>query len=152
VVRLAGPARVDEGERLRHFPCRRSSSPGRTGVRGAASGMRTRREGGQGTMRETKASSSAALGTQYSVLSTPRSSPARPFVLPFPRLVPAHLTVGLHFACYFPLDCGWLAWLALVPMLCLVRSGASQKRVFFCAWAGGLLFFVPVLQWMRVAA
>src|SRR5262249_31589315 len=55
------------------------------------------------------------------------------------------------FACYFPLNCGWLAWVALVPLLALVRGGASKKRVFFCAWAGGLLFFWPVLQWMRVA-
>jgi apolipoprotein N-acyltransferase len=36
-------------------------------------------------------------------------------------------------------------------MLCLVRSGASARRLFFCAWAGGLAFFVPTLQWMRVA-
>jgi apolipoprotein N-acyltransferase len=68
-----------------------------------------------------------------------------------PLLVAAMLTGGLLFVCYFPLNCGWLAWLALVPLLCLVRCGASRKRVFFCAWAGGLVFFVPVLQWMRVA-
>jgi apolipoprotein N-acyltransferase len=61
------------------------------------------------------------------------------------------LTGGLLFACYFPLDWGWLAWAALVPMLCLVRGGAGGKRLFLCAWAGGLVFFVPVLQWMRVA-
>jgi apolipoprotein N-acyltransferase len=66
-------------------------------------------------------------------------------------LLPALLTAGLLFACYFPLDCGWLAWVALVPLLALVRSGASKKRIFFCAWAGGTAFFVPVLQWMRVA-
>jgi len=57
----------------------------------------------------------------------------------------------LLFVCYFPLNCGWLAWVALVPLLCLVRGGASNKRVFLCAWAGGLAFFWPVLQWMRVA-
>jgi apolipoprotein N-acyltransferase len=61
------------------------------------------------------------------------------------------LTGGLLFACYFPLDWGWLAWVALVPVLSLVRGGASAKRLFFCAWAGGLLFYFPALQWMRVA-
>jgi apolipoprotein N-acyltransferase len=38
-----------------------------------------------------------------------------------------------------------------VPLLCLVRSGASGKRVFFSAWAGGLAFFLAAIQWMRVA-
>src|SRR5262249_53909503 len=28
---------------------------------------------------------------------------------------------------------------------------ASSRRIFFAAWLGGLLFFWPVLQWMRVA-
>jgi apolipoprotein N-acyltransferase len=65
-----------------------------------------------------------------------------------------YLGINLHFsraARFIPSDCGWLAWVALVPLLCLVRSGASKKRIFLCAWAGGLVFFVPVLQWMRVA-
>ncbi len=78
-------------------------------------------------------------------------SPRRPVTLPYPRLVAALLSGGLLFACYFPLNCGWLAWLALVPLLTLVRGAGSGQRVFFCAWAGGLAFFVPVLQWMRVA-
>jgi apolipoprotein N-acyltransferase len=28
--------------------------------------------------------------------------------------------------------------------------GQPSRRLFFCAWAGGLVFFVPALQWMRV--
>jgi apolipoprotein N-acyltransferase len=46
---------------------------------------------------------------------------------------------------------GWLGWVALVPLLCLVRSPARPRTVYLSAWAGALLFFVPVLQWMRVA-
>ena len=53
--------------------------------------------------------------------------------------------------CYFPVACGWLGWVALVPLLCLVRSKASAWRVYLSAWVAGLAFFVPVLQWMRVA-
>jgi apolipoprotein N-acyltransferase len=102
-------------------------------------------------MQETNVSRPPTLSTQYSVLSTQDPSPPHPIRLPWPRLVPALLTGGLLFASYFPLNWGWLAWLALVPLLCLVRSAASDKRVFFCAWAGGLAFFWPVLQWMRVA-
>jgi apolipoprotein N-acyltransferase len=78
-------------------------------------------------------------------------SPSHPVPLPFPRLVAALLSGGLLFACYFPLNCGWLAWVALVPLLTLVRAAGSAKRLFVCAWAGGLAFFIPVLQWMRVA-
>jgi apolipoprotein N-acyltransferase len=86
---------------------------------------------------------SVRIPTQNSKLKTQN--------LPFPRLIPSLMTGGLLYACYFPLNCGWLAWVALVPLLTLVRGAASGKRTFFCAWAGGLAFFVPVLQWMRVA-
>jgi apolipoprotein N-acyltransferase len=66
-------------------------------------------------------------------------------------LVPALVSGGLLWSCYFPLACGWLAWLALVPLLCLVRSQARGRLVFLSALLGGLVLFVPVLQWMRFA-
>jgi apolipoprotein N-acyltransferase len=46
---------------------------------------------------------------------------------------------------------GWLGWVALVPLLCLVRSAARPRVVYLSAWGGALVFFVPALQWMRVA-
>jgi apolipoprotein N-acyltransferase len=60
-------------------------------------------------------------------------------------------TAALLWACYFPLACGWLGWVALVPLLYLVRSRAPAWWIYLCAWAAGLGFFWPVLQWMRVA-
>jgi apolipoprotein N-acyltransferase len=66
-------------------------------------------------------------------------------------LLPALATSGLLWFCYFPLAWGWLGWVALVPLLCLVRSEARPGRIYLCAWASGLAFFVPVIQWMRVA-
>ncbi len=74
--------------------------------------------------------------------------PARPGLLP---LVLALTTAGLLWLCYFPVACGWLAWVALVPLLALVRSPARPRTVYFCAFAGGLAFFWPALQWLRVA-
>jgi apolipoprotein N-acyltransferase len=71
--------------------------------------------------------------------------------LPWPHLLPAVATGFLLWLSYFPVAWGWLGWVALVPLLCLVRSGASGRRIFFCAWAAGLTFFVPALQWLRVA-
>jgi apolipoprotein N-acyltransferase len=58
---------------------------------------------------------------------------------------------GLLWLCYFPVAWGWLAWISLVPMLALVRSPARPWVIYLSAWAGGLVFCWPVLQWMRVA-
>jgi apolipoprotein N-acyltransferase len=80
-------------------------------------------------------------------------SPAVPRTarLPFPCLLPALATGLLLWLCFFPVGWGWLGWVALVPLLCLVRSRQSGRRVFACAYVAGLAFFVPALQWMRVA-
>src|SRR5262249_55359550 len=75
------------------------------------------------------------------------SGPAVP-----PRVVvPAALSGVLLWACYFPLAWGWLAWIALVPLLALVRSDARPWRIYGAAWLAGLLFFWGAIQWMRVA-
>jgi apolipoprotein N-acyltransferase len=82
----------------------------------------------------------------------PRSSSLAPrsSVLPYPRLLPSLASAGLLWSCYFPLAWGWLAWVALVPLLCLVRSETRPRRIYLCAWMAGLAFFWPVLQWLRV--
>ncbi len=71
--------------------------------------------------------------------------------IPWPRLLPA-LATGLllilgHFT-ILPIVSGWFAWVALVPMLCLVRSEARPWRIYLSVWAGASLFFWFVLQWM----
>ncbi|HTU22143.1 MAG TPA: hypothetical protein VMG10_29155, partial [Gemmataceae bacterium] len=60
-------------------------------------------------------------------------------------------TSGLLWLCYFPADCGWLMWVALVPLLTLVRSTARPRRIYLSAWIGGLAFYLAAIQWMRVA-
>jgi apolipoprotein N-acyltransferase len=70
---------------------------------------------------------------------------------PMPRLLPALFSAGLLWLCYFPVAWGWLGFVALVPLLCLVRAEGRARNIYWSAWAGGLLFFWPVLQWMRVA-
>jgi apolipoprotein N-acyltransferase len=84
----------------------------------------------------------------------PQLAPSRP--APRPKAVPRPLLLALTCAalswlCYFPADCGWLAWVALVPLLALVRSPARPRTLYLSAWLGALLFYWPVLQWMRVA-
>jgi apolipoprotein N-acyltransferase len=86
----------------------------------------------------------------------PDQSPA-PAAVPPPVGVRPHLalpalaTAGLLWLCYFPVAWGWLGWVALVPLLALVRADASPRRIKLCAWLAGLAFFWPILQWMRVA-
>jgi apolipoprotein N-acyltransferase len=72
----------------------------------------------------------------------------------FPRtrvFVPAILSGLLLYLSYFPVNAGFLAWIALVPLLILVRANARPRRVYFAAFVGGLAFYVPAIQWMRVA-
>src|SRR5262245_29657913 len=66
-------------------------------------------------------------------------------------LLPGLVSGVLLWMCYFPLAVGWLAWIALVPLLSLVRLPLSRKKIFLAAFAAGLWFFVPALSWMRVA-
>jgi apolipoprotein N-acyltransferase len=54
------------------------------------------------------------------------------------------------YACFFPLNLGFLAWVALVPMLMLVRIPRPTRGMYTASFLGGLAFFVPALQWMRL--
>ncbi len=90
-------------------------------------------------------------------IAIPRSQPqAVPSSSPRPRiglraLLLALTTGGLLWLCYFPLAWGWLAWIALVPLLGLVRSPARPRIIYLSAWLAGLLFCGAALQWLRVA-
>jgi len=57
----------------------------------------------------------------------------------------------LLFLCFFPVGWGWLTWVALVPMLVLVRSDLTARWVYSTAFMGGFAFFMLVLQWVPVA-
>jgi apolipoprotein N-acyltransferase len=69
-----------------------------------------------------------------------------------PRVfLPAVASGLLLWAAFFPLNLGFLAFVALVPWLTLVRAGVSRRRRYFAAYVGGFAFFLPALQWVRVA-
>ncbi|HEY1378168.1 MAG TPA: apolipoprotein N-acyltransferase [Gemmataceae bacterium] len=84
----------------------------------------------------------------------------------------ALVSAGLLWLCYFPANCGWLAWVALVPWLMLVRAELPTRRHYLItyaltyplairlriplpksrysiAWLAGLALYVPALAWMR---
>jgi apolipoprotein N-acyltransferase len=78
----------------------------------------------------------------------PQSAAARPALLFC--LAPALASSLLLWMSFFPLAWGWLGWVALVPLLCLVRARASSRRIYWCAYAAGSAFFWPALWWMPV--
>jgi apolipoprotein N-acyltransferase len=91
------------------------------------------------------------MESQIQIAPVVAVAPSRPLPRVRLLLLAALTTAGLLWLCYFPVDCGWLAWFALVPFLALVRSTARPRWVYLCAWVGGLAFYFPALQWMRVA-
>jgi apolipoprotein N-acyltransferase len=60
-------------------------------------------------------------------------------------------SAALLWACYFPLNAGGLAWLALMPLLVLVRAEISTRQALFWSWISGMLFYWVAMQWIRVA-
>lgn len=60
-------------------------------------------------------------------------------------------TAALLYPAYYPVNWGFLGWIALAPMLYLtIRLDA--RRTWLAAWVGGLAFAVPALQWVRIAS
>src|SRR4051812_27068528 len=45
---------------------------------------------------------------------------------------------------------GWLAWVALVPLFLLIRSGRPRLSIYFGAWVGGLAFWLSAIYWVRL--
>jgi apolipoprotein N-acyltransferase len=94
-----------------------------------------------------------------------RKQPAKPTTIPTAEkaargpvaesfgfaLFVASLSGMLLWLCHFPMALGWLAWVALVPLLYLVRMPGPARRVYGCTWLAGIFFYLPVLQWMRFA-
>jgi apolipoprotein N-acyltransferase len=54
----------------------------------------------------------------------------------------------LLYAAFPPLDLPWLAWIALVPLMALLRQEVPTRRALASAWLGGLAFWVPSIIWI----
>src|ERR1700685_3309790 len=66
--------------------------------------------------------------------------------LPKPCLILPALTGGLLWLCFYPLGWGFLGWVALVPLLFMVRLDARPWQIYVGAYLGGCVFFWTVLQ------
>lgn len=60
------------------------------------------------------------------------------------------LTALLAWASFTPLNFSPLIWLSMVPFLLLARIAHPTRWMYFATYLGGLLFWTPTLQWMRL--
>ena len=65
-------------------------------------------------------------------------------------LILSGLSAVLLFASFTPLDWSPLAWLAMVPLCVLIQVERAPRRLWLTTWTGGLLFWLPTLQWLRL--
>jgi apolipoprotein N-acyltransferase len=56
----------------------------------------------------------------------------------------------LLWTSFTPLDWSPLAWLAIVPLCVLIQLERAPRRLWLTTWTGGLLFWLPTLQWLRL--
>ncbi len=87
-----------------------------------------------------------ALSEKTAVMGV--AGPSRPRTQ-WPCLAASLVSAVVLWLCHFPVACGWLAWVALVPWLMLVRADLPRRRRYPIAWLGGMAFFLPALSWMR---
>src|SRR5262245_62109082 len=92
------------------------------------------------------------MAPQVLVEAAPKAADPQPTAKPagtHPVVLGLASALLLWFA-FYPANWGWLAWGALAPLFSMVRSGRSRLSLYFGAWAGGLLFWVLAIEWVRL--
>lgn len=97
-------------------------------------------------VRKTPATRMPREATPQQIIDSARSAPAGMSG----ALLVSCLTSLLMWGAFTPLDFGPLAWICLVPLLTLARLPRRPKRMYLAVCLGGLAFWVPTLQWMRL--
>ncbi|MBI1345910.1 apolipoprotein N-acyltransferase [bacterium] len=90
--------------------------------------------------------------TAHEIIAAARTVKAQqPPRAPFRSAASLTLLSGLAmWASYYPLNFSPLAWIALVPVLMLIRLRQPTRRMSLACYLGGLAWFLPTLQWMRL--
>lgn len=102
----------------------------------------------EGTVREEQSPSPAPEGRSplEAMIAAARVQPASMRV----ALVASSLSAVLLYLAFPPVGLGALAWIAPLPLLLLVRIEKAPRRMFLASYLGGLAFWAPALQWMRL--
>jgi apolipoprotein N-acyltransferase len=61
----------------------------------------------------------------------------------------AALSIFLYYASYHPLNCGWLAWVALVPYFLYLLREQRFGRLALLSFLWGVVLFAIGLNWIR---
>ncbi len=67
-----------------------------------------------------------------------------------PALGLSLLSALLMWASFAPVNWSPLAWLAPIPLFLLIRLRTPTQRMYLAAYFGGIAFYLPALQWMRL--
>ncbi len=79
------------------------------------------------------------------------AEPAEPGIRWLRHRLAAGVASGLVLWTTFPpLEWGFLAWIALTPLFWLVTVEAAPVRTYLAAWAGGLVFWIMAVPWLRL--
>src|SRR5436305_4140 len=73
------------------------------------------------------------------------------WVWPVRLYAPALLGAALLWLCFFPMAWGWIAWVAVVPLLTMLRSWGRPWALYSAALVNGMAFYLAALRWMPVA-
>jgi apolipoprotein N-acyltransferase len=70
---------------------------------------------------------------------------------PGPHPLASGLASGvLLWLAFPPADWGWLAWVALAPLFGLIVSLRPRRALYGGAWAGGFVFWLLSIRWVRL--
>lgn len=76
-----------------------------------------------------------------------------------PALVWCLLSSLLLWLSFFPMNIGWLGWVALVPLIFVLEKHVKGEpvqrwwnRPLLCAWLGGLIFCLAAFRWITLAS
>ena len=80
-----------------------------------------------------------------------QAAPAEPQVRWLRHRLAAGVASGLVLWTTFPpMEWGLLAWVALAPLFWLVTVRGAPARTYLAAWAGGLVFWILAVPWLRL--
>jgi apolipoprotein N-acyltransferase len=81
--------------------------------------------------------------TPTPVVASPGTRVRHPFAL-------AISSALLLWSTFPPANWSWLGWVALVPLFLLIPSRAKPLWLYLAAWAGGFVFWVIAIHWVRL--
>jgi apolipoprotein N-acyltransferase len=67
------------------------------------------------------------------------------------RIVAGMASGILLWTSFPPVEWSWLAWIALAPLFWLATLRAHRLKTYLAAWAGGLVFWLLALEWVRMS-